>query len=200
MTKYKKEEHTDYYILKAIENDASISQRGLSSQMRINVASVNFALKHLIRKGLVRMIGANPRRIKYYITPSGLKEKTSMAYRFFGRNFHFYKEVRNDIEIRIRSATDGSKNRVAIYGVNELAEITYMVIMVMRLEFVGFFIEDSKITGKEWLGNKVQGLDALNGDHPCLLLLTDKINNPTIYHDNLENIKTLNLLNYPHND
>ncbi|ODS34535.1 MAG: transcriptional regulator protein [Candidatus Scalindua rubra] len=126
MPEYQKEELTDYHILKTIENDASISQRRLSSQMELNVASVNFALRRLIKKGFIRMVGANPRRIKYYITPEGLREKTQLAYSFFGRNFHFYKEVRNDIETRIIKATNGSKTRIAIYGVNELSEITYM--------------------------------------------------------------------------
>ena len=61
---YQKEETTDYHILKTVENDPSTSQRKLSSQMEINVASVNFALQRLIKKGLIRMVGVNPRRIK----------------------------------------------------------------------------------------------------------------------------------------
>ena len=88
-----KNELTDYNILKTIESDSTVSQRRLSSQMELNVASVNFALKRLIKKGFIRMIGINPRRIQYFITPEGLREKTQLAYSFFGRNLHFYKEV-----------------------------------------------------------------------------------------------------------
>ncbi len=164
--------------------------------MELNVASVNFALQRLIKKGLIRMVGANPRRIKYYITPNGLREKTQLAYRFFGRNFHFYKEVRNDIEARIKRATNGSKTRIAIYGVDELAEITYMAVEAMRWKFEGFFVEDSKTTNKELFGHKIQGLGALKNTSPCLLLLTDELSEDMISDNDLKNIDTLNLLSY----
>ena len=197
MTTYPKKEITDYHILKTVENDPSISQRRLSSQMELNVASVNFALQRLIKKGLIKMVGVNPRRIKYHITPKGLREKTQLAYRFFGLNFHFYKEVRNDIEARIISATNGSKTRIAIYGLSELSEITYMVVTAMRWKFAGFFIaEGSKITNKELFGHKIQRLGALKNISPCLLLLTDELSEEIISSDNFSNIDTLNLLSY----
>ena len=170
---YQKEGLTDYHILKTVESDASISQRKLSYQMNVNVASVNFALKRLIKKGFVRMVGINPRRIKYYITPKGLKEKTNLAYIFFGRNFHFFKEIRNDIETQIKRVNGNSKGRVAIYGVNELAEIAYMAVIVMKLEFIGFFVEDLKLTNKELFGHKVQELEVVDNVNPFLLLLTE---------------------------
>jgi hypothetical protein len=74
------------------------------------------------------MVGVNPRRIRYYITPEGITRKTQLAYRFFGQNFHFYKEIRSDIESRIAKATNGMETGIAIHGVDELAEITYMVV------------------------------------------------------------------------
>ncbi len=164
--------------------------------MELNVASVNFALQRLIKKGLIRMVGVNPRRIKYHITPKGLREKTQLAYRFFGRNIHFYKEVRNDIEDRIIRATNGSKTRIAIYGVDELSEITYVVVTAIRWKFAGFFIEDLKNTNKELLGHKIQGLAALKNISPCLLLLTDDLSEEIISGDNFTNVDTLNLLSY----
>ncbi len=189
-------EQTDFHILKAIENDASVSQRRLSYQMGLNVASVNFAMKRLIKKGFVRMVGVNPRRIKYYVTPEGLREKTQLAYRFFGRNFHFYKEVRNDIEARIVKAINGSETRIAIYGVGELSEITYMVVSVMKWSFVGFFLEDSRITNEKIFGYEVQKLKLLKNKHPCLLLLTDEFPVDIMSNKNIKNINTLSLLNY----
>ena len=123
ITSPQKKELTDYNILKTIESDSTVSQRRLSSQMKINVASVNFALKRLVNKGFIRMVGVNPRRIQYFITPEGLREKIQLAYSFFGRNLHFYKEIRSDIESRIVKATNGKETEIAIYGVGGLAEI-----------------------------------------------------------------------------
>jgi len=194
MTTYYKKEQTDFHILKTIENNASVSQRKLSSQMELNVASVNFALKRLIRKGFVRMVGANPRRIKYYITPEGLREKTQLAYKFFSRNIHFYKEIRNDIETRIVKAANGTETSIAIYGAGELSEITYMVVSKMRWNFLGFFLDDPEMTDKNIFGYNVQKLNLLKQNHPCLLLLTDKLSADVVYDKDMKNIETLNLV------
>ncbi len=189
-------EQTYFHILKTIENNASVSQRKLSSQMELNVASVNFALKRLIQKGFVRMVGANPRRTKYYITPEGLIEKTQLAYKFFIKNIHFYKEIRNDIETRIIKATNDTETSIAIYGAGELSEITYMVVSKMSWNFLGFFLEDSKITNERILGYNVQKLKLLKNKHPCLLLLTDEFPVDMLFNKNIKNIEILSLLDY----
>lgn len=189
-----KKEHNDFQILKTVEADSSVSQRKLSTQMDLNVASVNFALKRLIQKGFVTKEGENPRRISYHITPEGLREKTQLAYKFFDRNIHYYKEVRNDIEARIIKATKGKEVNLAIYGACEHSEITYMVVSKISLNFLGFFLEDSKITDEKILDYNVQSLDLLKGDDNCLLLLTDTYSADILSDLNKKNIKTLSLV------
>ena len=191
-----KKELTDYNILRTIERDSTISQRKLSSQMEINVASVNFALKRLIKRGLIKMVGVNPRRIQYFITPEGLREKTQLAYSFFGRNLHFYKEVRGDIEARISEATNATSTNIAIYGIGDLSEIAYMAVSAMNVNFIGFFLDESRITNEEIFGHQVQKLEFLKEMQPCLLLLTEE--NPVymICDKDLKNVDSLNLLNY----
>ena len=105
-----KKDHNDFQILKTVEADSSVSQRKLSAQMELNVASVNFAMNRLIQKGFIKKEGVNPRRTKYYITPEGMREKTHLAYKFVGQNIHYYNEVRNDIEARIVKATKVQKS------------------------------------------------------------------------------------------
>ena len=200
ITSLQKKELTDYNILKTIESDSAVSQRELSSQMEINVASVNFALKRLIKKGFVRMVGVNPRRIRYHITPEGIRKKTQLAYSFFGRNFQFYKEIRNDIESRVAKATNGMETGIAIYGVGELSEITYMVVSLMKWRFMGFFLGDSKITGEEIFGHEVQKLESFKNVQPCLLLLTDEYSANMLCDNGIKNIDTLDLLNSYYKD
>ncbi len=191
-----KKEHNDFQILKTVEADSSVSQRKLSSQMELNVASVNFALKRLIQKGFVTKEGENPRRVKYHITPEGLREKTQLAYKFFDRNIPYYHEVRNDIEARIVKATDGKKVSLAIYGASELSEITYMVVTKMSWNFLGFYLENSKITKEKILDYNFQSLDLLKGDHKCLLLLADECPADVLKDMGKKNIETLSLVGY----
>ena len=158
------------------------------------MASVNFALKRLIQKGFVTKEGENPRRVKYHITPEGLKEKTQLAYKFFDRNIPYYNEVRSDIEARIAKATDGKDVSLAIYGASELSETTYMVVTKMSFNFLGFYIEDSKISEAKILNHNFKSLDLLKGDDKCLLLLTDKCPSDVLRNMNNKNIETLSLV------
>ncbi|MHC4267615.1 MAG: winged helix-turn-helix transcriptional regulator [Planctomycetota bacterium] len=183
-----KREYNDFHILKAIEADASVSQRTLSLQMQLNVASVNFAMKRLAQKGFIKMTGENTRRTKYYITPKGSRRKTQLAYKSFGRNIHHFNEIREDIEARIVNAANGTKISVAIYGASTLSEITFMVILKMNYNFLGFFHEDSKITNEKLLGHKVQKLNLLKKNNESLLLLTDEFPAET------KDIRTLKLV------
>ncbi|MBT3355050.1 MAG: winged helix-turn-helix transcriptional regulator [Candidatus Scalindua sp.] len=189
-----KKDHNDFQILKTVEADSSVSQRKLSSQMELNVASVNFALKRLIKKGFVTKEGENPRRVKYHITAEGLKEKTQLAYKFFDRNIPYYHEVRKDIESRIVKATDGKEISLAIYGASELSEIAYMVVSKMSWNFLGFYLEDSKITKEKILDYNFQNLDQLNGDQKFLLLLADKCSSDVLNDMGKKNIETLDLV------
>ena len=166
------EEITQYNILQSIENGDQISQRQLSSQLGINVASINFALKKLTKRGLVKMLGANPRRMRYILTPKGIAEKTQIAYKFFDRNFHFYKVVRKDVEDKIGSIPFNDKKRVALYGVTDLMELAYLVIQDKELELVAIVDDEMKI---RIFGYHVMGIDELNNYSPDFLLLTKEL-------------------------
>ncbi|MCP4265719.1 MAG: winged helix-turn-helix transcriptional regulator [Candidatus Brocadiaceae bacterium] len=170
-----KKDHNDFQILATIEADSSVSQRDLSSQMRLNVASVNFALKGLVQKGYVTMEGENLRRTKYYITPEGIRKKTKLAYKSFGRNIQYFNEIRRDIESQILMVTKGREIDIAIYGVNELSEIVYMVVSKMGLKFQGFFIEESKKSNEKVFDYSVQTIPQLNSMSEYLWLITDKL-------------------------
>ncbi len=192
-----KKELNNFQILKTIEVDSSVSQRKLSSQMELNVSSVNFALQDLVKKGFVTMTGENARRTEYFITPEGLREKTLLAYKFFGRNIPYYKEVRNDIESKISQVTNGNRASIAIYGANELSEIAYTVTSKMNCIFLGFFLDNSKIPGERILGFDIQELSSLVSDQNCLLILTKAFPVETInYLEANSEVEILNLMDY----
>ena len=163
------EEITQYNILQSIENGEQISQRQLSSQLGINVASINFALKKLTKRGFVKMLGVNPRRMQYILTPKGIAEKTQLAYKFFDRNFHFYKAVRKDVEDKIGSIQFNDKKRVALYGVTDLMELAYLVIQDKELELVAIVDDEMKI---RIFGYHVIGTEEISNYSPHFLLLT----------------------------
>src|SRR3970040_934257 len=166
------EEITQYNILQSIENGEQMSQRQLSSQLGINVASINFALKKLTKRGFVKMLGANPRRMRYILTPKGIAEKTQIAYKFFDRNFHFYKAVRKDVEDKIDSIPFNDKKRVVLCGVTALMELAYLVIQAKELDLVAIVDDEMKI---RIFGYHVIGIEEISTCSPDYLLLTKEL-------------------------
>lgn len=83
------EEITQYNILEKLSDSDRISQRQLSTQLGINVASINFAIKKLTKRGLIKVLGTNPRKIRYILTSKGITEKTQIAYNFLKEIFVF---------------------------------------------------------------------------------------------------------------
>ena len=189
-----KKDHNDFQILSTIEADSSVSQRDLSSQMRLNVASVNFALKGLVQKGYVTMEGENLRRTKYYITAEGMREKTKLAYKSFERNIQYFNEIRKDIESQILMATNGGEINIAIYGANELSEIVYMVVSKMGLKFLGFFIGESKKINEKVFDFTVQMIPQLSNTSKCLLLITDELSPDLKNSIETKNVEILDLM------
>jgi len=171
------EEITQYNILETLETSDQISQRQLSSQLGINVASINFALKKLTKSGLIKVLGSNPRRIRYILTPKGISEKTHIAYKFLNRNFHFYKAVRKDVENKIQNIPFNGKSRVAIYGVTDLMEIAYLVIQDRELDLVAVIDNEMKI---RIFGYHVIGIEEINNYSPHYLLLTKELSSSEV--------------------
>lgn len=90
-----------YQILKAIEENPSLSQRELASQLGVSLGKANYCLKELIKKGLVKAgnftSNPNKRVYAYLLTPHGVSEKTRVTMRFLQRKMHEYEVIKEEI-------------------------------------------------------------------------------------------------------
>jgi len=105
-----------YKILKLVEGNPAISQRELASQLGISLGKVNFCLKALIEKGLLKATNFRNNKNKlaymYLLTPSGIEEKASITLRFLKYKIHEYEVLQAEIEELRREADSGEDVRV----------------------------------------------------------------------------------------
>ena len=91
-----------YKLLKSIEEDPSQSQRELSLSLGISLGKLNYCLKALIGKGLVKAgnFRKNPQKqdYLYLLTPQGIEEKAKVTMRFLKRKVKDYEELKREIE------------------------------------------------------------------------------------------------------
>lgn len=104
-----------YKILKLVETNPAISQRELAQQLGVSLGKVNFCLKALIEKGLLKATNFRNNKNKlaymYLLTPSGIEEKANITMRFLKYKLQEYEALQEEIEELRREAASGGEGR-----------------------------------------------------------------------------------------
>jgi len=94
-------EEIRYRILKLLEKKPDISQRELSRELGISLGKVNYCLRALTEKGLVkaRSFKNNPNKkgYLYILTPQGAEEKAKVTARFLKSKLQEYEDLKHVI-------------------------------------------------------------------------------------------------------
>ncbi len=89
-------------ILLKISKDPSSSQRKLANDLGLSLGKLNYCLKALKEKGLIKIenFKKNPKKINYMyiLTPRGIKEKTKLTINFMKRKLKEYEELKKNSE------------------------------------------------------------------------------------------------------
>jgi len=97
-----------YKILKLVSDRPEISQRELAQQLGISLGRVNYCLKALIEKGLVKATNFRNNNNKlaymYLLTPSGIEEKASITVSFLKWKLQEYEVIQAEIKELRREA------------------------------------------------------------------------------------------------
>lgn len=97
-----------YQILKALEESPDASQRELAQALGFSLGKVNFCLRALIRKGLIKARNFKNSRNKwaymYLLTPAGVEEKSRVTVQFLRQKIAEVEKLQKEIEVlRIES-------------------------------------------------------------------------------------------------
>src|SRR3990170_4664058 len=81
-------------ILEEIERNPETTQASLAAQLGVAVGSVNWYIKRLINKGYVKVTHLQRRKLKYFLTPSGLALKVRLTRSYMEVSLWVYRELR----------------------------------------------------------------------------------------------------------
>ena len=97
-----------YKILKRLGADPEASQRELAQELGISLGKVNYCLKALIEKGLLKAnnfrANGNKKAYLYFLTPKGIQEKSRVTMRFLKYRMAEYETLKREIEQLKREA------------------------------------------------------------------------------------------------
>lgn len=90
-------------VMRVIEINPEMSQREIARELGVSLGGVNFAMKALIQRGLVktRNFGRSDNKLGYVyvLTPAGMKQKSELAASFLSRKLEEYEVLRQEIEV-----------------------------------------------------------------------------------------------------
>lgn len=91
-----------FRVLKLLQEKPDSSQRDLAQQLGISNGKMNYCLKALMDKGLVKLENFQNSQHKfnyvYLLTPAGIAEKAALTGRFLKRKMAEYEALQAEIE------------------------------------------------------------------------------------------------------
>ena len=98
-----KKNKQDYFdVLRKIEKQPKSSQRDLAEELGFSLGKLNYCLKALREKGLIKIRNFTKNKNKfnyaYVLTPKGISEKTKLTINFMQRKMYEYEELKKELE------------------------------------------------------------------------------------------------------
>ena len=98
-----KEKEDHFHVLRKIETNPKSSQRQLAKELGFSLGKLNYCLKELKKKGLLKIdnFQKQSKKIKYLqyvITPKGIAERTKLTINFMKRKMREYDELKGELE------------------------------------------------------------------------------------------------------
>ena len=91
-----------FEVLRKIQKNPKASQRELANQLGFSLGKLNYCLKALQAKGLIKInnfkINIDKKNYFYILTPDGIKEKTILTINFMKRKMREYDELKLEID------------------------------------------------------------------------------------------------------
>lgn len=133
-TRQQTEQKVMVHLLTEIEGNPSFTQRGLASELGIALGLMNHYLKSCVTKGWIRATQVSPRRISYFLTPEGFKEKSHMVKDYLARSLTFFRDARTQCETLFAECQQKGWQKIGLVGAGDLADIAQLVAQGINLE------------------------------------------------------------------
>lgn len=139
-----------FQVLDALDRQEISTQRQLADSSGISLGQVNYILKSLLDKGLVKVSNFknNPHKISYayLLTPKGIEEKSKLAVKFVLRKLKEYEYLRARLTERLGELESDAFLRVIFIGPYLVKEFIENIIHENKLKLIlVYHIENIKL-------------------------------------------------------
>ena len=166
------QEMRELNLLQELEKNPVVSQRELSHKFGIALGVTNACLKRMARRGWIRIMSLDHRKIGYYLTPKGFAEKAKLSLHLISWTVQHYSALKGIIEKILLEMENAGVARVVFYGVSDEMEIAYITLQGVNLKLVGIVEDQDKIGKKEIFGFELKDVSQIDSVKPDAVLIT----------------------------
>ena len=128
----------DFIVLETLENHEIETQRQLAHHAGISLGQVNYVLKSMFNRGLVKIgkFKKNPNKIRYVylLTPKGIEAKSKLAATFILNQLKKYDSLRKKLANKLVDEEQEGCSRVLFVGPGLVYDLIGSVIREMNLD------------------------------------------------------------------
>ena len=110
-------------ILETLEREPDTTQASLAAQLGVAVGTINWHLKRMMRKGYIKAKQMERRKLRYFVTPTGLALKARLTKEYMEVSLRVYRELRQAARETLAQVRDGGYATVKVNGRGEAMEI-----------------------------------------------------------------------------
>jgi len=155
MTEVKQHE---YALLNEIAQDSMVTQASLSDRLGIAVGSVNWYIKRLIHRGWVKVSHLDRTRLKYDLTPEGMKIFTQRAMSYARDSLKVYGQFREKAKALVAELQKQGVGEVYLNDDDEIMDIMRLTCIEAGVQ-VGNTPEDVvlEVKGQDYQVRRLRG-------------------------------------------
>jgi EPS-associated MarR family transcriptional regulator len=129
-----------FQVLDTLDRKEISTQRQLADHSGISLGQVNYILKSLLKKGLVKVgnFRKNPHKIGYIylLTPKGIEAKSKLAVKFVIRKLKEYEVLKERLADRLASIEKMGHIRIVFVGPQRVNEFIGSIIKESSLNLI----------------------------------------------------------------
>jgi EPS-associated MarR family transcriptional regulator len=156
-----------FEVLDTLDRQPIINQRQLAQHAGISLGQVNYILKSLLDRGLVKVgnFRKSPHKIgyAYLLTPKGIQTRSRLAVRFITSKIEEYDSLRNRLAEKLASIEGTNSRQIAFVGPQIVGNFVESIVREqdLKLEVTAYY--------RDW--RELREIDA--GAYDVVLLFDD---------------------------
>jgi DNA-binding MarR family transcriptional regulator len=153
--------YRQFRLLTEISSVEGLTQRWLAQKHGLALGLTNFLIRRLVKKGYIKIVNLERKRLRYLITPKGLAEKTRLTYEYLEYSMALFRQSRALMTDTLVQMMRAGGTKAVLCGTGELAEVAFLAMQERGLQVVGVLQESGN--GKTMFMNQpVRSLGALS--------------------------------------